>query len=250
MKYLKIYIKTLVVFVVMAAAAALPFDASATSNRKERRMVSEGNELFKKGRFTEAAEKYQMALKIEPESKEALYNLGLTYIRRANTAQSDSLRRQLVEAGAEAMQSVSQVAKDKPSLAADALYNLGNIAFNMQDYSQAIEMYKHSLRIRPEDEKTRRNLRIAQKKLKQNKDDNQDKDNNKDKDQDKEKEQDKNKDQNQNQNQQQDQRQPEINPQAAEQILKAMENKENQTRARVNRNGQKAAGKSSASKRW
>ncbi|MDE6521405.1 MAG: VWA domain-containing protein [Muribaculaceae bacterium] len=251
------------VVVLIALTAACAFDASATTNRKERRLVTQGNELFKDGHYLEAGEKYQQALKLEPESKEALYNLGLTYIRRANNAQSDSLRQQLAKAGAEAMQAVAQALKEKPNLAADAIYNLGNLAFNSEDYAQAVQMYKQSLRIRPEDEKTRRNLRIAQKKL-QNQ--NQDQDQNKDKDQDKkdqEQNQDQNQDQNQNKDQNQDQQQnqnqdqqqqqqPEINPQSAEQILKAMENKENQTRARVNKsnNGQEAKGRSKNTKRW
>lgn len=237
--------------------------ASATTNRRERQAVTAGNKLFKDGHFLEAGEKYRQALKIDPESKEALYNLGLTYIRRAGVAQSDSLRQQLFKAGSEAMQQIARAVDEKPLLAADAIFNLGNIAFNSEDYAQAVEMYKGSLRINPEDEKTRRNLRIAQKKLQQNQDDNQDKDKDKDqdqKDQDQDQQnQDQNQDQNQNQNQnqnpnrdQQQQQQPEINPQAAEQILQAMENKENQTRARVNKsnNGQQSAGSARSTKRW
>ena len=257
-------IAALLILVAIAIGAA---DASATSNRKERRLVDKGNGLFRGGHYLEAGEAYQQALKIEPGSKEALYNLGVTYIRRAAAAQSDSLRQQLAQAGAQAMQAVAQAVAEKPQLAADAIFNLGNLAFNSEDYAQAVQMYKQSLRIRPEDEKTRRNLRIAQKKLQQNQDQNQDKDKDKDKDQDKDKDKDQNQDQNQNQNQDQDQnqdrqqnqdqqqqqqQQPEINPQAAEQILKALENKENQTRARVNKsnNGQEAAGRGRNNKRW
>lgn len=153
------------------------------------------------------------------------------------------------------MQSVAQAVKEKPMLAADALFNLGNIAFNSEDYGQAVEMYKSSLRVNPGDEKTRRNLRIAQKKLQNNQDQNQDKDKDQDQDKDQDNKQDQNKDQQQDQqqNQQQDQQQqPEINPQAAEQILNAMENKENQTRARVNKanNGEKSPGRNTNNKRW
>lgn len=241
------------------AMALCSFDASATKNRKERRMVTQGNELFKGGHYLEAAEKYQQALKLEPSSKEALFNLGLTYIRRAQSTQSDSLRAQLAKAGADAMQTVAQVADEKPALAASALFNLGNLAFNSEDYAGAVQMYKQSLRIRPEDENTRRNLRIAQKKLKNNQDDknnDQDKQDKDNQDQDKQDQdqnkQDQNQDQNQNPDQQQQPKEQEINPQAAEQILQAMENKENQTRARVNKsnNGQEAAGRGRSTKRW
>lgn len=255
-------IPSVIAILLFAIIASTAFDVSATPNRKERRMVTQGNELFRNGHFLEAGEKYREALKIDPSSKEAMYNLGLTYIRRAAAAQSDSLRVQLVNAGSEAMQTVAQASKDKPSLAADAMFNLGNIAFNSEDYAGAVRMYKNSLRICPEDEKARRNLRIAQKKLKQNEDnqDKQDKEDQKDENedqQDQNQQKDQNKDQqnpqeNQQQNQQQQPKEQEINPQAAEQILNAMENKENQTRARVNKsnNGEKAVGRSKNNKRW
>ncbi|MDE6562115.1 MAG: VWA domain-containing protein [Muribaculaceae bacterium] len=119
--------KETAVILLIACSAACAFDASATTNRQERRLVTQGNELFRGGNYLEAAEKYQQALKVEPESKEALYNLGLTYIRRANAAQSDSLKQQLVKAGAEAMQAVAQVMKEKPALAADAIFNLATL---------------------------------------------------------------------------------------------------------------------------
>lgn len=232
-------------------------EGNATKNRQERRAVTQGNEYFNEGHFLEAAEKYQQALKLEPSSKEALFNLGLTYIRRAQTAQSDSLRAQLSKAGADAMQAVAQAVEEKPMLAASALFNLGNIAFHSEDFAGAVQMYKQSLRIRPEDENTRRNLRIAQKKLQNNQDDqNKDKNQDQDKQDQNQDKQDQNQDQ-QNKDSQQDQQQQqpqeqEINPQAAEQILQAMENKENQTRARVNKanNGQEAAGRAKNPRRW
>ncbi len=242
-------------FLIALLAVGCSFDLSATPDRKERRIVNQGNELYRKGHYLEAGEKYQQALKIAPSSKEALYNLGLTYIRRAGGAQSDSLRQQLAKAGAEAMQEVAAAVSEKPALAADALFNLGNIAFNSEDFAQAVEMYKHSLRVQPDDEKARRNLRIAQKKLQQNKDDqnkdDQNKDDQKEQDQDKDRQQQQNQ-QDQQQPQQQQPQQQEINPQAAEQILNAMENKENQTRARVNKsnNGEKAPARGRNTKRW
>ena len=161
------------------------------------------------------------------------------------------------------LSAVASQAKEKPGLASKANYNLGNLEFNVKDYKKAIEYYKQALRIDPNDNSARKNLRIAQKQLQnqdqdkqdQNKDQNQDQQN-QDKDQNKDQNQDQNKDQNQqNQNQdKQDQKQKEnnISQQTANQILQAIDNKENQTRARVNRanKGDKSVGQGSARKKW
>ena len=161
------------------------------------------------------------------------------------------------------MEQVSQMGREKPMLASRANYNLGNIAFNSEDYSNALNYYKQSLRLNPDDEAARRNLRITQLKLQnqnqdQDKDQNQDqdKDQNQDQNQDQNKDQnqqnqDRNKDQNQqNQNQQQDRQ--DINKQTADQILQAMENKENKTRAKVaaGNQGDKSGGRNRNRKNW
>ena len=80
------------------------------------------------------------------------------------------------------------------------------MAYNDQDYGKSIERYKQALRINPDNNRTRQNLRLAQLKK-------QEQDQNKDKDK---------------QDQQQQQQQPMT--QNAEQILQAMQNKENATR--------------------
>ena len=55
------------------------------------------------------------------------------------------------------------------SIAEKAFYNLGNIAFNSQDYAKSIELYKNALRKNPDNDKARENLRLAQKGLKTSK---------------------------------------------------------------------------------
>jgi hypothetical protein len=138
-----------------------------------------------------------------------------------------------------------------------AYYNLANFKFSEENYKDAIDLYKASLRITPGFEECRRNLRIAQLKQQQNQDQNQDK--NKNKDQNKDQNQDQNKDQNKDQNQDQNkdqnkdqqQQQDRMNQQTADQILQAMENKENNTRAKLIRNSQKQQPASQRSrKQW
>lgn len=224
------------------------------STKKERNLITAGNELYEKGNFKDALSKYKEALKENASSSVAQYNLGLTEIRiGSNPSDTTQAAQEMLQSGCSLMEKVARMGSEKPGLASKANYNLGNVAFNSEDYGKAIEFYKQALRLNPDDNNARRNLRIAQ--LKQQNQDNQDNQNDQNQDQDQQQEE-QNNDQNQDQEQQQDQnnqdnssqnnQQPqpqpgELNAQTAEQILNAMENKENQTRARVaNEQGEKS----------
>lgn len=260
--------KTKVLIILTLLSVAFVFAgniyAQSESTRKERNYISEGNKLYNDGRYRAAYLKYQQALKENPSSAVARYNLGLSQIRLgSNPSDTTQAAKDMLANGTKAMEQVSQMGREKPMLASRANYNLGNIAFNSEDYSNALNYYKQSLRLNPDDEAARRNLRITQLKLQnqnqdqnqdQNKDQNQDQnqDQNKDQQQNQDKNQDQNKDQNKDQNQQQQQNQPDINQQTADQILKAMENKENQTRARVTtgNQGDKSTDRNRSRKNW
>lgn len=238
--------------------------ANAESLRAERKLINEGNKLYMERKFGEAAKKYEEALGVNAQSAVGRYNLGLSQIKQVTNPQDTTPKAKgLLDNARTNLSAVASQAKEKPGLASKANYNLGNLEFNVKDYKKAIEYYKQALRIDPNDNSARKNLRIAQKQLQnqdqdkqdQNKDQNQDQQN-QDKDQNKDQNQDQNKDQNQqNQNQdKQDQKQKEnnISQQTANQILQAIDNKENQTRARVNRanKGDKSVGQGSARKKW
>ena len=237
------------------AIAALP--AYAESTRKERRLISEGNRLYKEGKFKEASKQYQMAVAVNPQSPEARFNLALSHLKlAAQPGVDEKQREQLMKSGTEGMSAIAGVGASNPKLASYVAYNLGNVAFNAQQYPEAIQCYKQALRFNPDDDTARRNLRIAQKKLQdQNKDKNKDqnKDQNKDKDNKDKDQNNQNKDQNQNKDKNENQQKDNsMSNNTAEQILKAMENKENATRTRVNAAGQgkEAAGKNGGRKNW
>ena len=150
----------------------------------------------------------------------------------------------------------------------NSFYNRGNIAYKGEDYASAIEMYKNALRRNPENNKARENLRLAQlKQQQQQQNQDQNKDKNKDQQDQNKDQQDQNKDQNQDQNkdqqdqnkdkqdqnkdqqnqqqqqqnqqqqqqnqQQQQQQQGGLSQQNAQQILKAMDDKEAAIRMKV-----------------
>ena len=231
------------------------------STKKERNHITKGNKLYDEGKFKDAMKQYQDALNENPSSMVGKYNLGLAQILvGSNPNDTTETAKKMMESGVKNMEIVANLGKKRPDLAAKANYNLGNVAFKSDDFKNAIEYYKKALRLNPNDENARRNLRIAQLKQ-QNQDEDQDQDQDQEQEQDQQDQEQDQQDQeqnqqDQNQDQQQDnqeQQQPEtnINQQTAEQIMNAMENKENQTRARVaGQNAEKSRQRDRNRKNW
>ena len=245
-------IKVLALCAILVAAVATPL--SAQSTRAERRHINTGNRLYEQNKFVDAQREYQAALKANPSSAVATYNLGLSQLRQIKnlkdtTSKNSPLRKEAVSN----LSAVANMAASKPGLAAKANYNLGNMEFNSENYKGAIDYYKQSLRIDPSDERARKNLRIAQKKLQQQQQNqqNQDKKDQDKQDQDKKDQQQKQDQKQQKQDQKQDQeKQQQISPQTSQQILQAVDNKENAVRARVNKaNSGKKSGEAARSVR-
>ncbi|MDE7115144.1 MAG: tetratricopeptide repeat protein [Muribaculaceae bacterium] len=241
--------------------SAFSLSASAQSVREERKLISEGNKLFTERKYAEAAKKYEQALCVNSLSAVSRYNLGLAQIKQVTNPQDTTPKsKSLLDGARKNLGAVASLAKDKPGLASKANYNLGNLEYNTKEYKNAIEYYKQALRINPEDESARKNLRIAQKQM-QNQDQNQDqneqnKDQNKDQDKNQDKEQNKDQNKDQQNNNKDDKKENDknnsISQQTANQILQAMDNKENQTRARVNRanKGEKSNASGGSRKKW
>lgn len=232
--------------------------AEDNSTRNERNFIVEGNELYRNKQYADAEVAYRKALEIDAMNEIAQFNLAAALLRQG-TATGENEK--------QASQILGKLASDAENMAIaeKAYYNLGNIAFNGQDYAKSIELYKNALRRNPDNDKARENLRLAQKRLeeqqnqdqkddknqdqkddkKQDQNKDQNKDNNQDQNKDQNKDQDKNQDQQQQpqdqkqQPQQQPQQQSGISKENAEKILKAMENEENATRQRVNAERQK-----------
>lgn len=241
--------------VMLLGISAVPMAQAST--RAERRLVTKGNKLYTERKFVEAESVYQEALRENPQSTSARYNLGLSQLRQVkNLKDSTPKTQKLIEGARQNFTEAARNVKQRPGIAAKANYNLGNMEFNMEQYQKAIDYYKQSLRIDPDDDNARRNLRIAQKKLQQqNQDKDKDKQNQNQDQQDKKDRQDQKNQQQQQPQQQEQKQQPQeqkINEQTAQRILQAMDSKENQTRARVNRaaKGEKSIGNGGARKRW
>lgn len=243
--------KILLSLMALLSTTAIMAEGKQSSTRHERNYIVEGNKLYHEERYSEAEVAYRKALEENAMNEIAQFNLAASLLRQGSASG---------ETQKEASTILQNLTRDAENIAIaeKAFYNLGNIAFNSQDYAKSIELYKNALRRNPDNDDARENLRLAQKRLQeqqnQNQDQNQDQQNqdqdkkdqdkqNQDQNQDQNKDQDKKddqKDQQQQQPQNQDQKQQPQNQQGgiskqnAEKILKAMENEENATRARIN----------------
>ncbi len=216
--------------------------------KQERVHIRKGNKLFKEKRYAEAEVEFRKAAQANPGSPIAAFNLATALLKQDNgAAKSDDPKSPANQAQTQ-LENIIKTCPNK-ELTSKAFYNLGNIAFNREDWDKAIDNYKNALRRNPADNEARDNLRLAQLKKQQSdsnknqnqnkQDQNQDKqDQNKDqnKDQDKDK-QDQQQNQNQNQDQQQQQQQQQqqgMSQQNVEQVLKTMQDKEQETQRKVN----------------
>ncbi len=230
------------------------------STKKERNFMNEGTALYSKQRYAEAEVSYNKALGENPDNKVAKFNLASAYIKQRGE-DADSKGDSLMSRANGMLAELS--AASEPEIAHAAFYDRGNLSYKGEDYASAVEHFKNALRRDPADNAARENLRLAQLKLQQqqqNQDKNQDKnqdqqDQNKDQQQDKKDQQ---QDQNQNKDQQDQQNQDKkdlpqkpqqqnggLSDANAQQILKAMEDKENATRQKLEKMKQGKAAQSS-----
>lgn len=197
--------------------AAFALAAGTTYGQKTvRDYLRSGNKLYQDSLFVKAEVDYRKALEQDPNSTDAMYNLG-----------NSLLMQQKVKEAMEQFEAASRIEKDKLKLA-QIYHNMGVILQSSKQYPQCIEAYKQALRNNPKDDETRYNLALAQKLLKdqqqqqdqqQNQEQKQDQKQD-DKQQNKEQQDQQNK--NQQQNQQQQQNKDQMSKENAEQLLNAV----------------------------
>ena len=229
-------------------------DLSAQIDRRE---VRKGNREFKKENYKEADIEYRKALVKDSLSMAANYNLAGNLFRQEEFEQASKV-----------LDRIKEVAPSS-EYAADYYYNAGDVAIASKDWQAAVDALKQSLLRNPGDLDAKENYIYAKKMLEnqqqqqqqqqnqnqdqnqqdQNKDQNQDKQDQNQDQQDQNKDQDQ-QDQNQNQNQQQQGQQPKITPQAAQQMLQAIQAKEKETQDKVNKEKAKALNSRQKEKNW
>lgn len=174
-------------------------------------LIKKGNEAYKQAQFDKAAEAYQGALAKQPASEIGQYNLGNALYKGKK-----------LDDAATAYDKVAKNTKDR-EFQQKAYYNEGVTLQQQQKLAECIDAYKNALRINPEDQDARFNLQRAMEQQKQQQQKQQQKQQNQPQ---KQKQQQKQQQQQQKQQQQQQQPQSKLSKQQAEQLLKAMDQKE------------------------
>ncbi len=205
------------------------------------KLIYEGNKAYKNNDFQTAINKYNEALKIQPNNKKALYNLGYIMYKQAlmlkfsnqqaiNIQNKDSIANLMLDRAAELFQASSQLYTNADTLQ-KVYHNIGNCKLLQKKYDEAIQEYKKSLKLNPKDEDTRYNLAYALKHKNDKKGGGQ------------------NNQQQQKQNQQQQQQQqPKISKEQAERLLQTLIQKEQELQNK--KKEQKGTSTSKPEKDW
>ena len=230
-------------------------DASAQVDKRE---VRKGNRRFKDGEYTEAQMEYMKAVAKDTLSVAANYNLANTLFRQEDYDNAAKALERLEETAVASVDGAS------------VYYNQGAVAIAQQNWQKAVEAFAKSLMMNPDDLDAKENYIYAKKMLQDQQQNQQNQDQNQDQSQDQNQNNDQNQDQNQdnkdnqqdqndqnqdqnddkdngddqkddqgqdqqNQDQQNQGQQPQISPQAAQQMLQAIQAKEKETQDKVNK---------------
>ena len=189
--------------------------------QNENALIRKGNKFYKQKQFDQSQQQYQKALEKTPDNPTSNYNLGNVQFRKNS-----------FEDATKSYQTTIDHANDN-SIKENASYNQGVALIKQKKLEESINAWKNSLKLDPKDLDARENLQKALMELKaktpppppQKKDDK--------KDQDKKQDPQKNKDQ---QNQEQQQPQSKLTKKQVDQLLQALQQRENEAQEKMNQN--------------
>ena len=233
---------------IFSAIFALMASCVLAQNMPERGLVRRGNRQFDRERYERSVDSYTRALEASPNCFEAGYNLSNALFRSERYDKAEQTLKTFV---------VDSTRNEKDR--AEAYYNLGNTQFMQQKLQEALESYRNSLRLNPEDMEAKYNYAYTKKLLEQQQQqEQQNQENNENQDQNKDQQQDNQNNQNQDNQQQNDQNQDQkqdqqsnpdqqeqgngneqqqpqggISPQEREAMLEAIQAQEDKTQEKV-----------------
>jgi Ca-activated chloride channel family protein len=205
----------------VAAVGILLLVAVGMQAQSDRKMIRQGNKLYRKGNVAEAEVSYRKAVERNERNAQANYNLGNALMGQ----RKDSLAITQLEKAAKL--------ETNPLRRAQAYHNMGVICQQHRMFGEAIEAYKEALRNNPTDNETRYNLALCKRQQQdQQQDQNQQNKDNKD-NKDKQDQQKQEQQQKQDEQKQEQQQKQQMSKENAEQLLNAAMQEEKQTQERM-----------------
>lgn len=120
-------------------ARALPFPGVTDTIEFERNYLSYGSAFFQRGYMEQAAASFQIALRDDPQSAEALYGIGSVYLDQQKTAEArESFERAL------------KLRATYPDTLANSWNNLGLLAARDNHTDEAIRGFQEALKLSPD----------------------------------------------------------------------------------------------------
>src|ERR1700752_2180528 len=111
--------------------------------------IREGNKFYKEGKYDEALEAYNKAVKKNPDDLTAMYNRSNALAKKGDK-----------NAAMEGYEKLLSAAKD-PKILERSFYDKGVLHQQQQQLDESIEAWKSALKLDPEDRLARENLQKA-----------------------------------------------------------------------------------------
>ena len=212
---------TRIILLAIAGTAVLPTSAQGTDAH-----IRSGNRYYKKNQIDQSLQQYQSAVQQTPDNPTANYNLG-----------NARFRKNQFDDATKSYDATIQHSQDN-KMKENGYYNKGVAMIKQKKLQESIDAWKQALKLDASDADARENLEKALRELKQQQQQQQQNQNNQKKNQ---KDQKDKKEEKKKQDDQQQQQQPKpqpsrLNKQEVEQLLKALEQKENDLHNKMQQN--------------
>ena len=205
-------------------------------------LLNKGIEMYEQENYREAEDYFKQAVEKDNQYYKANLNAGHSLFRQAiNLLKSgDTLGVKKLEE-AEIFYKNSSSLTENENQKAESFYNEGNSQLLSEDLEKAIESYKKSLRLQPENYNTKHNLALAQslKKKQEKKEDEKEEEN---------KEENKEEKNEKKEQEKQEPQEQELSKEEIEQILQALETEEKEVQEDLQK--KKAIGNNKLLKDW
>jgi Ca-activated chloride channel family protein len=206
-------------FLFVLGCSALPASAQSTNAH-----IRSGNRYYKKGQIDNSVQQYQSAVQQAPNNPTANYNLG-----------NAQFRKNQFDAASKSYDATVQNSPDK-KMKENGYYNKGVAMIKQKKLQESIDAWKQALKLDASDADARDNLERALRQLKQQQQQQQNQNDQKKNQKDQKKNEKKNQDQQQQQQEQPKPQPSRLNKQEVEQLLKALEQKENDLHNKMQQN--------------